>query len=216
MNDLMSGGLHRAWKDDLVTALNPPRGAGPFHLIDVAGGTGDVAFRAVAAGGSGTRVTVVDINAEMLSVGRERAFERGLDDAVAFVEGNAEALPLPDRTFDAYSIAFGIRNVPRIEAALAEAHRVLRAGGRFVCLEFSTVDVPGLDALYDLYSFNVIPTLGRIVADDADAYRYLVESIRRFPRPQAFADMMQAAGFRRVSFRPMSGGIVALHSGWRL
>jgi demethylmenaquinone methyltransferase/2-methoxy-6-polyprenyl-1,4-benzoquinol methylase len=216
MNDLMSGGLHRAWKDDLVTALNPPRGAVPFHLIDVAGGTGDVAFRAVAAGGSGTRVTVVDINAEMLSVGRERAFERGLDDAVAFVEGNAEALPLPDRTFDAYSIAFGIRNVPRIEAALAEAHRVLRAGGRFVCLEFSTVDVPGLDALYDLYSFNVIPTLGRIVADDADAYRYLVESIRRFPRPQAFADMMQAAGFRRVSFRPMSGGIVALHSGWRL
>jgi demethylmenaquinone methyltransferase / 2-methoxy-6-polyprenyl-1,4-benzoquinol methylase len=216
MNDLMSGGLHRAWKDDLVTALDPPRGATPFRLIDVAGGTGDVAFRAVAAGGPGTRVTVVDINAEMLSVGRERAFERGLDGGVTFVEGNAEGLPLPDRTFDAYSIAFGIRNVPRIEAALAEAYRVLKIGGRFVCLEFSTVDVPGLDALYDFYSSNVIPALGRIVADDADAYRYLVESIRRFPRPQIFADMIRAAGFRRVSFRPMSGGIVALHSGWRL
>jgi demethylmenaquinone methyltransferase / 2-methoxy-6-polyprenyl-1,4-benzoquinol methylase len=152
----------------------------------------------------------------MLSVGRERALARGLDDAVTFVEGNAEGLPLSDRTFDAYSIAFGIRNVPRIEAALAEAYRVLKIGGRFVCLEFSTVDVPGLDALYDLYSFNVIPTLGRIVAGEPDSYRYLVESIRRFPRPQAFADMIQAVGFRRVSFRPMSGGIVALHSGWRL
>jgi demethylmenaquinone methyltransferase/2-methoxy-6-polyprenyl-1,4-benzoquinol methylase len=132
------------------------------------------------------------------------------------VEANAEALPLADRSHDAYSIAFGIRNVPRIERALAEAHRVLKAGGRFVCLEFSTVDVPGLDTLYDLYSFNVIPTLGRMVAGDAESYRYLVESIRRFPRPQAFAAMIEAAGFRRVSFRPMSGGIVALHSGWRL
>jgi demethylmenaquinone methyltransferase/2-methoxy-6-polyprenyl-1,4-benzoquinol methylase len=216
MNDLMSGGLHRAWKDDLVTALDPPRSATPFRLVDVAGGTGDVAFRVVAAGGPGARVTVVDINAEMLSVGRKRAFERGLDDAVVFVKGNAEGLPLPDRTFDAYSIAFGIRNVPRIEAALAEAYRVLRVGGRFVCLEFSTVDVPGLDALYQLYSFNVIPALGRIVAGEPESYRYLVESIRRFPRPQAFADMIRAAGFRRVAFRPMSGGIVALHSGWRL
>jgi demethylmenaquinone methyltransferase/2-methoxy-6-polyprenyl-1,4-benzoquinol methylase len=152
----------------------------------------------------------------MLGVGRERATERGYDDVLSFVEGNAEQLPLPDRSFDAYTIAFGIRNVPRIEAALAEAHRVLKIGGRVLCLEFSTVDVPGLDALYDLYSFNVIPTLGRVVAGDADSYRYLVESIRRFPRPQAFADMIQAAGFRRVSFRPMSGGIVALHSGWRL
>src|SRR5262249_12870472 len=146
----------------------------------------------------------------------DRARERGLDDAVAFVEGNAEALPFPEKSFDAYAIAFGIRNVPRIEAALAEAYRVLKPGARFLCLEFSTVDVPGLDALYDLYSFNVIPALGRGVVGDAEAYRYLVESIRRFPKPQAFAGMIAAAGFRRVSFRPLAGGIVALHSGWRL
>jgi demethylmenaquinone methyltransferase / 2-methoxy-6-polyprenyl-1,4-benzoquinol methylase len=216
MNDLMSGGLHRAWKDALVTAVNPPRGARPFGLLDIAGGTGDIAFRVVAAGGPGTRVTVCDINPEMLAVGRERATERGLDDAVGFVDGNAEALPFPDRSFDACTIAFGIRNVPRIDAALAEAYRVLKPGGRFLCLEFSTVDVPGLDTLYDLYSFNVIPALGRSVAGDADAYRYLVESIRRFPKPQAFAAMIAAAGFRRVSARPLTGGVVALHSGWRL
>jgi demethylmenaquinone methyltransferase/2-methoxy-6-polyprenyl-1,4-benzoquinol methylase len=216
MNDLMSGGLHRAWKDTLVTAVDPPKGPQPFALLDLAGGTGDIAFRTIAAGGAGTRATVVDINADMLEVGRERAAERGLDDAVTFVEGNAEALPFPDRSADAVTIAFGIRNVPRIEAALTEAHRVLRIGGRFLCLEFSTVDVPGLDRLYDLYSFNVIPALGRAVTGDAEAYRYLVESIRRFPRPDAFAEMMRAAGFRRVSFQRMSGGIVALHSGWRL
>jgi demethylmenaquinone methyltransferase/2-methoxy-6-polyprenyl-1,4-benzoquinol methylase len=216
MNDLMSGGLHRAWKDALVTAINPPRGAQPFRMLDVAGGTGDVAFRVVAAGGAGTRATVCDINPEMLAVGRERAFERGLDEAVVFVDGNAEALPFPDKSFDAYAIAFGIRNVPRIEVALAEAFRVLRTGGRFLCLEFSSVDVPGLDRLYDLYSFNVIPALGRSVAGDAEAYRYLVESIRRFPRREAFAAMIAAAGFRRVSAQPLSGGIVALHSGWRL
>jgi demethylmenaquinone methyltransferase/2-methoxy-6-polyprenyl-1,4-benzoquinol methylase len=216
MNDLMSGGLHRAWKEALVTAVNPPRGEQPFSLLDVAGGTGDIAFRTLAAGGAGTRATVCDINPDMLGVGRERAFERGLDGTVTFVEGNAEALPFPDRSFDAYTIAFGIRNVPRIEAALAEAFRVLKLGGRFHCLEFSTVDVPGLDALYDLYSFNVIPALGRSVAGDADAYRYLVESIRRFPKPQAFAAMIAAAGFRRASAQPLTGGIVALHSGWRL
>jgi demethylmenaquinone methyltransferase/2-methoxy-6-polyprenyl-1,4-benzoquinol methylase len=227
MNDLMSGGLHRAWKGVLVTALNPPkaraspdspamRGAQPFALLDLAGGTGDVAFRAIEAGGADLRATVVDINADMLDVGRARAGERGLDDAITFVEGNAEALPFPDRSYDAVTIAFGIRNVPRIEAALKEAHRVLRIGGRFLCLEFSTVDVPGLDALYDFYSFNVIPALGRAVTDDEAAYRYLVESIRRFPRPEAFSDMMRSAGFARVSFQRMTGGIVALHSGWRL
>jgi demethylmenaquinone methyltransferase/2-methoxy-6-polyprenyl-1,4-benzoquinol methylase len=216
MNDLMTAGLHRAWKDDLVTIVNPPKGATPFRLIDVAGGTGDIAFRVIDAGGPGTRAIVCDINRDMLAVGRERAAAQGYDEAASFVEGNAEALPLANRSFDAYTIAFGIRNVPRIERALAEAYRVLKVGGRFVCLEFSTVDVPGLDALYDLYSFNVIPTLGRLVAGDADAYRYLVESIRRFPRPQAFAAMIEAAGFRRVSVRPVSGGIVALHSGWRL
>ena len=216
MNDLMSGGLHRAWKDALVTAANPPRNEQPFSLLDVAGGTGDIAFRVVAAGGAGTCATVCDINPDMLTVGRERAAERGLDASVAFVDGNAEALPFPDKSFDAYTIAFGIRNVPRVEVALAEAFRVLRPGGRFLCLEFSTVDVPGLDALYDLYSFNVIPALGRSVAGDAEAYRYLVESIRRFPKPQAFAAMIAAAGLRRASAQPLTGGIVALHSGWRL
>jgi demethylmenaquinone methyltransferase/2-methoxy-6-polyprenyl-1,4-benzoquinol methylase len=216
MNDLMSGGLHRAWKDALVTAINPPRGARSFALIDVAGGTGDVALRVAEAGGSGTRVTVADINAHMLAVGRERAAKRHLDRAVTFIKANAEALPLPDRSFDAYSIAFGIRNVPRIEQALAEAYRVLRPGGHFLCLEFSTVDVPGLDLLYELYSFNVIPALGRAVVGDAEPYRYLVESIKRFPRPAVFADMIRRAGFRRVSHRPITGGIVALHSGWRL
>ena len=225
MNDLMSGGLHRAWKDALVTAVNPPRGRPPretptkapaFALLDLAAGTGDIAFRVIEAGSSSARATVVDINADMLAVGRARAAERGLDEAIGFVEGNAEALPFADRSYDAITIAFGIRNVPRIEAALAEAHRVLRIGGRFLCLEFSTVDVPGLDALYEFYSFNVIPALGRAVAGDAEAYRYLVESIRRFPRADAFSDMMRAAGFARVSFQRMSGGIVALHAGWRL
>ena len=227
MNDLMSGGLHRAWKHALVTAVNPPReraqagrDSGPaatrFALLDLAGGTGDIAFRVIRAGGGGTRATVVDINADMLAVGRARAAARGLDDAIAFVEGNAEALPLADRSYDAVTIAFGIRNVPRIDVALAEAFRVLKIGGRFACLEFSNVDVPGLDALYELYSFNLIPALGRAVVGDAEPYRYLVESIRRFPKPEAFAGMLRTAGFRRVSYRRMSGGIVALHAGWRL
>jgi demethylmenaquinone methyltransferase/2-methoxy-6-polyprenyl-1,4-benzoquinol methylase len=216
MNDLMSAGLHRAWKDALVTAINPPKADRDFALLDVAGGTGDVSFRTVQVGGAGTRATVADINADMLGVGRERARTGGLDDAVTFVDANAEALPFPDRSFDAVSIAFGIRNVPRIDVALAEMHRVLRIGGRFLCLEFSNVDVPGLDALYELYSFHVVPAVGRAVVGDAEPYRYLVESIRRFPRPNAFADMMRAAGLRRVSHRLISGGIVALHSGWRL
>src|SRR5689334_23749155 len=216
MNDLMSGGLHRAWKDALLTAVNPPKSERNFHVLDLAGGTGDVAFRIVGAGGHGTRVTVCDINAGMLEVGRERATARGFDGLVAFEQGNAEQLPYADRSFDCVTVAFGIRNVPRIDKALDEAHRVLRIGGRFLCLEFSSVDVPGLDALYDFYSFSVIPTLGRAVTNDADAYRYLVESIRRFPRPEAFAEMMRDAGFARVSFQRMTGGIVALHSGWRL
>jgi len=216
MNDVMSVGLHRAWKEALVTAVNPPKGERPFALIDVAGGTGDIAARVIDAGGPGTRATVCDINAEMVNVGRERAIARDRDAQLSFVEGNAEALPFPDRSYDAYTIAFGIRNVPRIEVALAEAYRVLKPGSRFLCLEFSTVDVPGLDALYDFYSFNVIPALGRAIAQDAEAYRYLVESIRQFPKPQAFADLIRAAGFQRVSFRVLTGGIVALHSGWRL
>jgi demethylmenaquinone methyltransferase / 2-methoxy-6-polyprenyl-1,4-benzoquinol methylase len=215
MNDLMSFGLHRAWKDALVTAVNPPSNR-PFALLDIAGGTGDIAMRVVAAGGGDSRAMVCDINPEMLAVGRERAEARGLAGALSFAEANAEALPFADRSFDAATIAFGIRNVPRIDTALAEAFRVLKIGGRFVCLEFSAVAMPGLGALYDLYSFNVIPALGRAVVGDAHSYRYLVESIRRFPKPEVFAEMMRGAGFARVTHRLMSGGIVALHSGWRL
>jgi demethylmenaquinone methyltransferase / 2-methoxy-6-polyprenyl-1,4-benzoquinol methylase len=216
MNDLMSGGLHRVWKDLMINALNPPRGDATFALLDVAGGTGDIAFRAAAASGSGFKATVCDINSGMLGVGRERAAARGLDDRVSFVEGNAEALAFPDRSFDAYTIAFGIRNVPRIDLALSEAFRVLKPGSRFLCLEFSSVDVPGLDRIYDLFSFKVIPQLGRAVTGDADSYQYLVESIRKFPKSNAFADMIGAAGFSRVNWQTLSGGIVALHSGWRL
>jgi demethylmenaquinone methyltransferase / 2-methoxy-6-polyprenyl-1,4-benzoquinol methylase len=216
MNDLMSMGLHRVWKDIMINALNPPRADTPFALLDVAGGTGDVAFRAAKASGSGFRATVCDINSDMLEVGRQRAAARHLDDRVSFVGGNAEALAFPDRHFDGYTIAFGIRNVPRIDLALREAYRVLRPGGRFLCLEFSSVDVPGLDRIYDLFSFKVIPPLGRAVTGDAESYRYLVESIRKFPKPNAFAEMIRSAGFSRVTWQSLSGGIVALHSGWRL
>ena len=226
MNDLMSGGLHRAWKDALVTAVNPPTKGRPgrltemsdrpFALLDLAGGTGDVALRVAKAGGAGTRVTVCDINEEMLSVGAERAINQGLDDRVTFEQGNAEELHYPDRSFDCVTIAFGIRNVPRIDRALSEAFRVLKHGGRFLCLEFSSVDVPGLEALYELYSFQVIPRIGAAVTGDREAYQYLVESIRKFPKPKAFARMIEQAGFRRVSFKTMTGGVVALHSGWKL
>ena len=215
MNDLMSFGLHRAWKHALVTAVDPPKNR-PFALLDIAGGTGDVAMRVIERGGEQTRATVCDINADMLEVGRERAAARGFDHVVTFAEANAEALPFADKSFDAATIAFGIRNVPRIELALAEAYRVLKIGGKFICLEFSAVEVPGLDRLYDYYSFNVIPALGRMVAGDAEPYRYLIESIRRFPHPRDFAAMLRAAGFARVAFQSLSGGIVTLHSGWRL
>jgi demethylmenaquinone methyltransferase/2-methoxy-6-polyprenyl-1,4-benzoquinol methylase len=216
MNDLMSGGLHRAWKDALITAVNPPKNGRTFALLDVAGGTGDIALRVIEAGGPGTRVTVCDINEEMLAVGRERIAKLGRTDAIDFMQGNAEALPFPGKSFDAVTIAFGIRNVPRIDRALGEAHRVLKTGGRFLCLEFSSVDVPGLDRLYEFYSFNVIPAVGKAVTGNREAYQYLVESIRKFPKPKAFTQMMTDAGFRRASFTPMTGGVVALHSGWRL
>jgi demethylmenaquinone methyltransferase/2-methoxy-6-polyprenyl-1,4-benzoquinol methylase len=212
MNDLMSGGLHRAWKEALVSKLRPPINARPWRLLDVAGGTGDIALRAIAAAGPGAEATVCDINGDMLAVGRERA----TGERIEFVEANAEALPFPDRRFDAVAIAFGIRNVPRIEIALSEMHRVLKLGGRFLCLEFSQVDVPTLDAIYDAYSTRVIPELGRAVTGDAEAYRYLVESIRRFPSRETFAALVRRAGFARVEATPMSGGIVAIHSGWRL
>ena len=216
MNDLMSGGLHRAWKDALVTAVNPPKNAREFAVLDLAGGTGDVAFRIARGGGPGIHITVCDINPDMLAVGQERASQCGLDRVVSFEQGNAEELPYSDRSFDCVTIAFGIRNVPRIEQALAQVHRVLKLGGRFLCLEFSSVDVPGLDALYELYSFQVIPRIGNAVTGDREAYQYLVESIRKFPKPKLFAAMLETAGFRRVSFTPMTGGVVALHSGWRL
>eukprot|EP01037_Dinobryon_pediforme_P002477 gene2477-2516_t len=179
MNDLMSGGLHRLWKDVLVGMVKPSR-ISAFHHLDVAGGTGDVAFRVLAQGGPQTDVTVLDINADMLRVGMERAEKRGLE-RLTFVEGNAETLPLTDKTFDAYTIAFGIRNVPRIPLALKEAYRVLKRGGRFLCLEFSEVDMPGLDKIYDAFSFSAIPAIGKAVTGDGEPYRYLVESIRKFP-----------------------------------
>ncbi|SDQ93653.1 demethylmenaquinone methyltransferase / 2-methoxy-6-polyprenyl-1,4-benzoquinol methylase [Rhizobiales bacterium GAS191] len=212
MNDLMSLGVHRAWKNEFVTMLNP---RSPCAVIDVAGGTGDIALRIAAAGGPRTHVTVCDINAEMLAVGRERAGPH-MQGHLAFAQGNAEALPFAARSFDAYTIAFGIRNVPAIDKALAEAFRVLKLGGRFLCLEFSAVDMPGLDTLYKAYSSVVIPALGRIVAGDAAPYRYLVESIERFPRPVLFARMIEEAGFRRVTHRPLSGNIAAIHSAWKL
>lgn len=214
MNDLMSGGLHRAWKSHLVSWLRPSR-TRPFRHLDVAGGTGDIAFRVLGAGGPDGHVTVLDINEDMLRVGAERARKRH-EERLDFVTGNAESLPLPSESFDAYTIAFGIRNVPRIEAALAEAYRVLRPGGRFLCLEFSRVDLPVLEKIYDAYSFHVIPRLGSAVAGDADSYRYLVESIRKFPSPGSFARMIEEAGFARVTHRVLTGGIVAIHSGWKV
>jgi len=216
MNDLMSGGLHRLWKDDLVALLNPPRGDKPFRLIDVAGGTGDVAIRYARAGGPNATAVLCDISPEMIDVGRRRVGEAGLSGRITFAQGNAEALPFPDRAFDAYTIAFGIRNVTHIDKALAEAYRVLKVGGRFLCLEFSQVQVPILDKLYDFHSFEVIPRLGALAAGGAEPYRYLVESIRKFPSQERFADMIRAAGFARVSYRNLTGGIAAIHSAWRI
>ncbi len=218
MNDLMSGGLHRLWKDAMIAWLSPPRTAGTrgtgYSVLDVAGGTGDIAFR-IAEASPGADITVLDINPNMLAVGEARAEKRDLTDQLTFVEGNAEATGLPDRAFDAYTIAFGIRNVTHIDRALADAYRVLKPGGRFLCLEFSQVEMPMLDRIYDIYSFNAIPTMGRVVAGDAESYRYLVESIRRFPDRETFADMIRDAGFSRVKWRALSGGIAVLHSGWR-
>jgi demethylmenaquinone methyltransferase / 2-methoxy-6-polyprenyl-1,4-benzoquinol methylase len=215
MNDLMSFGLHRAWKDALVAKVRPSL-TRPFAHIDAAGGTGDVAMRVAAAGGPLTSVTLVDVNADMLRVAEQRAARRSFSSRLTFVEGNAEALPLPDSRFDAYTIAFGIRNVPRIEAALSEAYRVLKRGGHFLCLEFSRVDLPGVERIYDAYSFTAIPALGKVVTGDGAPYRYLVESIRKFPSPDLFAEMIGEVGFARVDFTRLSGGIVAIHSGWKL
>ncbi|WP_321395472.1 bifunctional demethylmenaquinone methyltransferase/2-methoxy-6-polyprenyl-1,4-benzoquinol methylase UbiE [Emcibacter sp.] len=220
MNDVMSAGLHRLWKDELIRVLRPQPG---MKLIDVAGGTGDIAFRFLEAArripgnaDNPAEVTVCDINNNMLTVGRDRAIDRGILENIDWVCGNAEALPLPDSCMDAYTIAFGIRNVTNIDKALAEARRVLKPGGHFLCLEFSHVDLPLLEKLYDVYSFELIPRFGQWITGDKDSYQYLVESIRRFPSQDKFKGMISEAGFKQVSYRNMSGGVVALHSGWRI
>jgi len=211
MNDLMSGGVHRLWKAEMVRWLNPRPAQ---RLLDVAGGTGDVAERFLAVPGTGA--IVCDINPAMLSAGRDRAIDRGEVRGILWLCGDAEALPIATGAVDAVSIAFGLRNVTRIDAALAEMRRVLRPGGRFACLEFSHVSEPMLARLYDLYSFSVLPCLGAVVAGDREAYQYLVESIRRIPKQAELAERMSQAGFERVRFRNLSGGIAALHTGWRL
>jgi demethylmenaquinone methyltransferase / 2-methoxy-6-polyprenyl-1,4-benzoquinol methylase len=210
MNDLMSGGIHRLWKSAMLDWLDPQPG---MLLLDVAGGTGDIAFRFLGRGGGAA--VVVDVNREMLAVGRNRGLDRGLVAGLSWVCGDAERLPIANAAVDAVTIAFGIRNVTHIATALAEARRVLKPGGRFLCLEFSRVSLPLLDRLYETYSFRVLPALGHFVAGDADAYRYLAESIRRFPSQDAFAAMIRAAGLDVVRWRNLSGGIAALHSAWR-
>jgi demethylmenaquinone methyltransferase/2-methoxy-6-polyprenyl-1,4-benzoquinol methylase len=219
MNDLMSAGTHRLWKREMIDWLAPK--AGSCHL-DVAGGTGDIAFRVHARqasegrrAGEG-RVIVCDLSENMVLAGRARGWDKGILDGVEWLVGDGEALPVATSSVDAYTIAFGIRNVTHIEKVLEDAARVLKPGGRFMCLEFSPEQVPGLDKLYELYSFNVIPWLGDVIAGDRDSYRYLVESIRRFPAPERFAEMIREAGFGGVTWRPLSGGIAALHSGWRV
>ncbi|HEX6741830.1 MAG TPA: class I SAM-dependent methyltransferase [Sphingomicrobium sp.] len=209
MNDLMSGGLHRLWKDRFVNRVKPRPGE---HILDMAGGTGDVAFRMARRGAA---VTVADINADMLAVGRERAEARELAGLSWQVE-NAETLSFGDSSFDAYTIVFGIRNVTDIPAALREAHRVLKRGGRFYCMEFSSSDWPGFSEAYEAWASNVIPLIGKAVANDEDSYRYLVESIRRFPKPPAFRAMVAGAGFVRAAAEPMLGGLVTIHSGWKI
>ena len=214
MNDLMSGGIHRLWKRQMIQWLNPAPGT---TLLDVAGGTGDISRRFLdhIGGPENGRAIICDLSEGMVVAGRDKAWDRGALQGIDWMVGDAEKLPLADSSVDAYTIAFGIRNVTHKEEALAEAARVLKPGGRFMCLEFSPTPVPGLDKLYDLYSFAVIPALGEAVANDRDAYRYLVESIRKFPEPAEFGDMLSAAGLGGVRWRRLTGGIAALHSGWR-
>lgn len=209
MNDAMSAGMHRLWKDRFVRRVKPREGEA---VLDMAGGTGDIAFRMEP---SGAAITVADINPAMLQVGMERAAKRGIDGLV-WTEANAEHLQFPDRFFDAYTIAFGIRNVTDIPAALKEAQRVLRRGGRFFCLEFSTTLWPGFAELYDAYSHRLVPKLGQLLAKDEDSYRYLIESIRRFPDMATFEGMIADAGFVQTRVEPMLGGLVAIHSGWKI
>jgi demethylmenaquinone methyltransferase / 2-methoxy-6-polyprenyl-1,4-benzoquinol methylase len=209
MNDAMSGGMHRLWKDRFVRLVKPRAGEA---ILDMAGGTGDIAFRLAR---SGAQVTVADINPDMLAVGMDRAAKRRIDGLI-WSEQNAEELSFADRSFDAYTIAFGIRNVTDIAAALREAHRVLKRGGRFFCLEFSTTLWPGFADLYDAYSHRLVPRLGKLLANDEDSYRYLIESIRRFPDMPTFEGMIGEAGFSNTRVEPVLGGLVAIHSGWKI
>ncbi|MCB2074371.1 MAG: class I SAM-dependent methyltransferase [Novosphingobium sp.] len=209
MNDAMSAGLHRLWKDRFVRRVKPRPGEA---ILDMAGGTGDIAFRLA---GAGAEVTVADINQDMLDVGVERAMERGVDGLVWSCQ-NAERLSYPDGIFDAYTIAFGIRNVTHIDKALAEAFRVLKFGGRFFCLEFSTTEWPGFKEAYDVYSHKLVPKIGEAIAGDAESYRYLIESIRRFPPMPEFEAMIRHAGFAHTKVEPILGGLVAIHSGWKV
>jgi len=213
MNDLMSGGIHRRWKAELIDRLKPRPGE---ILLDLAGGTGDIARRFLGRAGKDGRVIVCDINVSMVAEGRDRALDEGILGGITWLVGDAEELPLADASLDCCTISFGLRNVTRKQKALEEARRVLKTGGRFFCLEFSHVEAPALRRLYDLYSFAVLPRLGAVVARDRDAYRYLVESIRRFPPQAELAAMMSGAGFEQVGWRNLSGGIAAIHSGWRL
>ena len=212
MNDVLSGGVHRLWKNALVDWLHPRPG---MSLLDMAGGTGDIARRIQARTGGKAEVTVCDINMQMLHAGQQRA-DNTDGNGISRVAGDAESLPFPDESFEAYTIAFGIRNVTHIDAALREARRVLKPGGRFMCLEFSTVELPGLDRLYDLHSFKLMPRLGEWIAGNREAYQYLAESIRRFPNQQTFARMIADAGLSQVKFRNQSAGIAAIHSAWRI
>ncbi|MEM1364384.1 MAG: bifunctional demethylmenaquinone methyltransferase/2-methoxy-6-polyprenyl-1,4-benzoquinol methylase UbiE [Pseudomonadota bacterium] len=213
MNDLMSVGMHRVWKNAAVSFVSPSRSQ-PWRGLDVAGGTGDIAFRLVEASGHNAHVTVLDINGSMLEVGADRARKNSMESNTEFVEANAEELPFEDKSFDAYTIALGIRNVPRMDKALSEARRVLKTGGKFMCLEFSAVDLPGFDRIYDAWSFNAIPPIGRVVTGDAEPYQYLVESIRKFPDQERFAAMIRDAGFSNVAYRNFNGGIVAMHTAY--
>lgn len=213
MNDLMSGGLHRLWKDHLVRKIRPRTG---LHYLDVAGGTGDIAFRIRKKAGKDCKITLCDINAEMLSVGRDRAMDMGFGTDFDWVTGNAESLPLPDNSVDVYTIAFGLRNVTHIDDALSEAFRVLKPGGRFYCLEFSKVREPFLAKVYDAYSFKVIPKIGKLVAKDAESYQYLVESIRKFPSQRELLKRLEAAGFQQCRVENLTFGVVAIHEGVKI
>ena len=213
MNDFMSGGLHRLWKDHLIRKIRP-RSTQSF--LDVAGGTGDIAFRIRKKAGKGTKITLCDLNAEMLAVGRDRAIDKGMGHDFDWITGNAEALPLPDNSVDVYTIAFGLRNVTHIDTALTEALRVLKPGGRFYCLEFSQVHEPTLRRLYDAYSYKIIPKLGEIVAKDRDSYQYLVDSIRKFPDQKTLIKRMETAGFSRCRFENLTFGVVAIHEGVKI